>query len=81
MSYFRLRMPFHVTLLGVYRGSDEGDPINDITDDIPYIYQMVNNISIAMGSNWAGDRRMVIQHAPNPKLERLIHSGKELTGP
>ena len=74
-------MPFHVTLLGAHRGSDEDDPINSITDDIPFIYQMVNNISIAMGSNWAGDGRMVIQHAPTMKLEGVLHSGKEPTGP
>jgi hypothetical protein len=74
-------MPFHVTLLGIYRGSDEDDPINNITNDIPFIYQMVNNISIAMGSNWAGDHRMVIQHAPNQKLEGVIHCGKEPSGP
>jgi hypothetical protein len=74
-------MPFHVTLLGVYRGSDEDDPINNITDDIPYIYQMVSNISNTMGSRWAGDRRMVIGHAPYLNLDRTIHAGTEPTAP
>ena len=74
-------MPFHVTLLGVYRGSDEDDPINNITDDIPYIYQMVNNMSKTRGSTWAGDRRMMIQHAPKLYEEAEIHAGKEPNGP
>jgi hypothetical protein len=50
-------MPFHVTLLGVYRGSDEDDPINNITDDIPHIHQLVHDNSATMGSTWAGDRK------------------------
>lgn len=70
-------MPFHVTLLGIYRGFDEDDPRNNITSDIPYIYQIVNDISETMGSKWAGDQRMVIQHAPYMKLEGVIHAGKE----
>jgi hypothetical protein len=79
--YFLARMPFHVTLLGVYRGSDEDDPINNITDDIPFIYRMVNDISTTMGSKWAGDHRMMIQHAPNSKYEGAIHAGTDPSGP
>ena len=74
-------MPFHVTLLGVYRGTDEDDPINNITDDIPYIYEMVNNISTTIGSKWAGERRMVIGHAPYQNYDFSIHAGKEPTTP
>ena len=74
-------MPFHVTLLGVYRGSDEDDPINNITDDIPYIYQMVSNISTTIGSKWAGDSRMVIAHAPYQNLNATLHAGTEPTSP
>jgi hypothetical protein len=69
-------MPFHVTLLGVYRGTDENNPINNITDDIPYIYQMVHNISMNMGSKWTGDRRMVIRHAPYQYIDGQLHAGK-----
>ena len=74
-------MPFHVTLLGIYQGTDEDDPINNITNDIPYIYQIVNNISTAMGSMWAGESRMVIAHAPFQNLDGIIHAGKEPSAP
>ena len=74
-------MPFHVTLLGIYRGSDENDPMNNITGDIPYIYQAVNNISVTMGSKWAGDRRFSIRHAPIQYAEAQLHAGNESIGP
>jgi hypothetical protein len=70
-------MPFHVTLLGVHRGNDEDDPMNNITDDIPYIYDKVNNISISMGSKWAGDRRFMMRHAPFFYASAEIHAGKD----
>ena len=70
-----------MTLLGVYRGSDEDDPMNNITDDIPYIYEMVNNISTTVGSRWASDRRMVIRHAPYQNLDATMHAGNESATP
>jgi hypothetical protein len=70
-------MPFHVTLLGVYRGTDENDPKNDITSDIPHIFKVVSNISWAIGSKWAGEHRMIIQHAPKFHVEGVIHAGKD----
>jgi hypothetical protein len=70
-------MPFHVTLLGVYRGTDDNDPRNNITNDIPYIYNIVSNISSTVGSTWGGNRRMMIQHAPNFRVEGVVHAGKD----
>jgi hypothetical protein len=78
---FLSRMPFHVTLLGVYRGTEEDDPINNITDELPYIYEYVSKIASSMGSKWAGNARMTIQHAPNFHVEGVLHAGKEPATP
>jgi hypothetical protein len=37
-------MPFHKTLLAMYRGTTDEDVANNITDDIPYIHDVVSNI-------------------------------------
>lgn len=71
------RMPFHVTLLGIYRGSTDEDIANNISDDIPYIYNIVSNISTQIGSKWTGNHRMVIQHAPKMSNDPVIHAGIE----
>ena len=80
------QMPYHVTLQGIRYGKDYSSlPENDITSQLPLIFDTVSDLSKTVGRTWTGPQasflrsvgRMVVSHAPYFAFEGTLHTGKE----